>query len=56
MPKNNGIYNLKIIFSIGIGMERVRIAADPLALDVGLLCKTRNKKDRRGLARCLSDA
>ena len=45
------------IFSTEIGLERARFAGPVrwlLALDSS--AKTRNKKDRRGLARCRSDA
>ena len=50
-------YVVMMPFSTGTGLERVGIAG-PVhwiwALDSST--KTRNKKDRRGLARCLSDA
>ena len=44
-------------FSIGTGLERVGIAGSVRWLWIlDFSAKTRNKEDRRGLARCLSDA
>ena len=52
-------------FSIGIVLERIGIVGSELELSLGRsdgsgcwtpLQQTRNKEDRRGLARCLSDA
>ena len=45
------------VFSIGTGLERDEIAGTVHCLwTSGLSAKMRNKKDRRGLARSLSDA
>ena len=56
---------LMMPFSIGTGLERVEIVGPELKLSLGRsagsgrwtpLQKARNKEDRRGFARCLSDA
>ena len=48
---------LMMPFSTGTGLERVGIAGPVLWLwTLDFSAKTRNKEDRRGLARCLSDA
>ena len=45
------------IFSIGIGLERVGFAGEIRCLwTLDSFAKTRNKNDRRGLARCFFDA
>ena len=53
----NPKFHVDDVFSVGTGLEHAAIVGPVhCLLTSGSFAKSRNKKDQRGLARCLSDA